>query len=136
VVGQGTERVVPEDFFWADDLATNLARASAEFSYQLGDDSLQSLSDDFVDDGITVIVPRNTNSVRSVQFLLLLFRGNNFDIHQLRIDLYKLGTLCGTSTSKRTCGARGGDLPRTTRIVLEGASATALQNGVAQIRCA
>ncbi|KAF7356781.1 CxC2 domain-containing protein [Mycena venus] len=56
--------------FWADDIDTNLARAAENFSYQLGDNLLESQTDDFFDDGINVVitpVARNTNSDRPLQ---------------------------------------------------------------------
>ncbi|KAJ7028779.1 hypothetical protein C8F04DRAFT_1212063 [Mycena alexandri] len=63
--GTGTDR------FWADDLATNAARAAATFSYQLGDTSLESQLDDQLEDGINVVqcaAPRNAKSDRPLHF--------------------------------------------------------------------
>ncbi|KAF7333061.1 hypothetical protein MVEN_02370700 [Mycena venus] len=69
IVGQGAgpSQIGPADQYWADDVATNLARNSADFSYQLGDDSLESQPETALEDGITVVVEnaaRNTNSDR------------------------------------------------------------------------
>ncbi|KAF7335067.1 CxC2 domain-containing protein [Mycena venus] len=69
VVGQdaGPSISGPVDQFWADDLATNRVRNSVEFSYQLGDDCLESQPDPGLEDGITVVVQsvgRNTNADR------------------------------------------------------------------------
>ncbi|KAJ7154944.1 hypothetical protein C8R43DRAFT_1126328 [Mycena crocata] len=43
--------------WWAEDLTTAVARRAAEFSYALGDNSLSSQEDDWVDDGINVVPP-------------------------------------------------------------------------------
>ncbi|KAJ7026921.1 hypothetical protein C8F04DRAFT_1267519 [Mycena alexandri] len=51
------------DRFWQDDIATNIARASSDFSYQLGDASLESQLDDMVEDGIDVIAGCEINYV-------------------------------------------------------------------------
>ncbi|KAK6974082.1 CxC2 domain-containing protein [Favolaschia claudopus] len=59
-----------EEPFWADDIATNAARQAEDFSYQLGDNALESRPDDQVADGISVVVPkatRNTNSDRPMR---------------------------------------------------------------------
>ncbi|KAJ6458520.1 hypothetical protein C8R45DRAFT_1110051 [Mycena sanguinolenta] len=58
----------PRTSFWADDLATNAARESPAFSYDLGDDSLDPQPEERVEDGISVVVRiRNTNSDRPLQ---------------------------------------------------------------------
>jgi hypothetical protein len=60
--------------FWAEDLAASAARSRDDFTYCLGDDSLESQFDGQLDsganmdDGIHVVVgkvPRNLNSVRA-----------------------------------------------------------------------
>jgi hypothetical protein len=62
----------PSTEFWADDLTANAACLGGDFTYCLGDDSLESQFDDQLDnganldDGINVVatkVPRNLNSV-------------------------------------------------------------------------
>jgi hypothetical protein len=65
--GSGPSSITQESF-WADDLATNLARESDSFSYALGDDSLTALPGVSEDTGITVVMKkvRNTNSVSRV----------------------------------------------------------------------
>ncbi|KAF7361599.1 CxC2 domain-containing protein [Mycena sanguinolenta] len=70
VVGDAGPSSTQGTDLWAEDLATNLARNSASFSYQLGDNSLEPQLDDGVDDGITVVVEksaRNTNSDRPLK---------------------------------------------------------------------
>ncbi|KAJ7358391.1 hypothetical protein DFH08DRAFT_953543 [Mycena albidolilacea] len=66
--GAGVADATATDHFWADDLATNMARHSEDFSYQLGDTSLESQPDEPADDGINVVVVqsagRNTKTVR------------------------------------------------------------------------
>ncbi|KAK7050132.1 CxC2 domain-containing protein [Favolaschia claudopus] len=44
--------------FWAEDPATQAARNAEDFSYQLGDNSLESRPADPSEDGITVVVPK------------------------------------------------------------------------------
>ncbi|KAF8194907.1 hypothetical protein K438DRAFT_2128227 [Mycena galopus ATCC 62051] len=60
-------RYATEDSYWAEDLATNLARESSLFSYQLRDDSLESQPDEPMEDGINLVPstppPRNPYSV-------------------------------------------------------------------------
>ncbi|KAJ7119391.1 hypothetical protein C8R46DRAFT_1169932 [Mycena filopes] len=54
------------DRFWADDLATNRARADPRFSYELGE-SVESQCEDPLEDGINVVLcaaPRNTKSTQ------------------------------------------------------------------------
>jgi hypothetical protein len=63
--------------YWAEDLAANAARLGDDFTYRLGDDSLESQQDDIFDngtslaDGITVLIkePRYANSVCLWYFL-------------------------------------------------------------------
>ncbi|KAF7369403.1 CxC2 domain-containing protein [Mycena venus] len=55
---------------WDEDLATQFARAAADFSYELGDNSLGAEPDNDVDLGINVVVvgpARNKNSDRPLQ---------------------------------------------------------------------
>ncbi|KAF8208324.1 hypothetical protein K438DRAFT_1961817 [Mycena galopus ATCC 62051] len=60
--------LLPEPDFWGEDLATSLARDSASFSYDLGDDFLELLPNDVDQSGIhVVVVGRNTNSDRPLQ---------------------------------------------------------------------
>ncbi|KAJ6513670.1 hypothetical protein C8R47DRAFT_1064378 [Mycena vitilis] len=77
VVGQdaGPSTGLAEEF-WAEDLLANEARMGPNFSYSLGDDSLESQLDDVmddgthVDDGINVViteVPRYANSDRPLK---------------------------------------------------------------------
>ncbi|KAJ7799699.1 hypothetical protein B0H14DRAFT_2616828 [Mycena olivaceomarginata] len=73
--GVGVADATATDHFWADDLATNMARHSEDFSYQLGDTSLESQPDEPADDGINVVVVqsagRNTKSDRPLRNWLL-----------------------------------------------------------------
>jgi hypothetical protein len=51
--------------YWEEDLATNAAMADPDFSWGLGDDSLEAQPDEELGEGIHVVVgqPRNKNSV-------------------------------------------------------------------------
>ncbi|KAJ7166466.1 hypothetical protein C8R43DRAFT_946025 [Mycena crocata] len=51
--------------WWAEDLVTAVARRAEEFSYALGDDSLSSQADDWVDDGIDMIPPPVVKGART-----------------------------------------------------------------------
>ncbi|KAF8143629.1 hypothetical protein K438DRAFT_1783569 [Mycena galopus ATCC 62051] len=65
LVQEGSGPSTPQDMFWADDLATNLARESDSFSYVLSNDTLAALPGNSVDSGITVVMKkgRNRNAV-------------------------------------------------------------------------
>ncbi|KAJ7465326.1 hypothetical protein B0H11DRAFT_2159688 [Mycena galericulata] len=72
LVGQdaGPSATPSTHHFWQDDLATNLARMGADFTYSLGDDSLSSQTEDAAPDGIEVVLPsvaRNQNSDRPLK---------------------------------------------------------------------
>jgi hypothetical protein len=63
--------------FWAEDLAANAARLGDDFTYRLGDNSLESQHDHqfddgtSLDDGITVVI-KEVRYQNSVRFRLLL----------------------------------------------------------------
>ncbi|KAJ7605673.1 hypothetical protein DFH06DRAFT_1348526 [Mycena polygramma] len=66
----GLANAPPGSAFWAEDLTTSLARQAEEFSYNLGDTSLESQVDDQLDDGIDVVYchpVRNTTWDRPLQ---------------------------------------------------------------------
>ncbi|KAF7366986.1 CxC2 domain-containing protein [Mycena sanguinolenta] len=69
VIGHAGPSLPPANDFWAEDLATNQARGSDFFSYELVDNSQEALAD-VEEDGITVVVQkagRNANSDRPLQ---------------------------------------------------------------------
>jgi ribose 1,5-bisphosphokinase PhnN len=57
-----------EPRYYEEDPATQAAHAALDFSWDLGDSSLDAQADDEVDDGIKVVVnpPRNKNSVSRI----------------------------------------------------------------------
>ncbi|KAJ7318850.1 hypothetical protein DFH08DRAFT_819735 [Mycena albidolilacea] len=97
--GAGVADATATDHFWADDLATNMARHSEDFSYQLGDTSLESQPDEPADNGINVVVVqsagRNTKS-----------RRKSTNIYLSRTVRCKIGFRIGTSIYWRTYAAR------------------------------
>jgi hypothetical protein len=105
--GAGVADATATDHFWADDLATNMARHSEDFSYELGDTSLELQPDEPADDGINVMVVqlagRNTKSVR-IHFLFQHRKSNN--IYLSRTVCCKIGFHIGTSICWRTSAAR------------------------------
>ncbi|KAJ7079826.1 hypothetical protein B0H15DRAFT_924531 [Mycena belliarum] len=65
VVGVGAGASAAPNHHWQEDLATSAARLADTFTYQLGDESLESQVDEEPLDGITVVVaPRYSNSGR------------------------------------------------------------------------
>jgi hypothetical protein len=84
-----------------------MARHSEDFSYQLGDTSLESQPDEPADDGINVVVVqsagRNTKSV-SIHFLFQRRKSTN--IYLSRTVRCKIGFRIGTSIYWRTYAAR------------------------------
>jgi hypothetical protein len=101
VEGPSTELV---ECCYEEDLAVQTARAALDFSWDLGNNTLEPDVEEEGNNGISVVVglPRNKNSVRAA--LSLYSR-----VHLLtkrRINHCRLGCRTRMSTAARTCGVR------------------------------
>jgi hypothetical protein len=122
----------PSTKFWAEDLAANATCLGNDFTYRLGDDSLESQFDNqldnsaSLDDSIDVVVTKILRNLNSVS-LSLFWVVADFDI-KFRTALSKPGTRTQTSISGNSCGVKGAVQPKPLRSVRV-CAVTRLANG-------